>query len=341
MNMRPHCSQKGSILILVLWSLTLLSVLAVHLGLTVQRRIELLSRLEKRSQLQDIAEAGADKAIAAVRTDAKRTAQQTPQSKQFKFNNPSFFQEKSLGGGRFDVNHWEYDDDVYHYAVVYGMVDEERKVNINTAGRDVIERLIRHILSDEERAKELSSAIFDWREHGESEITGFFSDDFYGQLQYPYEAKKTNYETLDELMLVKGMNPQVYRWLTDFVTIYGDGRVNINTAPKAVLVALGFSEELAQKILIVRRGADGREATADDIVFQTTESLGLVLAQTVGLEPQEIEQVNALNARHALTTESRYYKVRSAAQLNNSDEKTVIVCVFDLINGKIKYWREM
>lgn len=334
--------QTGSVLILVLWSLTLLSIFAVHLNLRVRGKITFLSRLEKRRQLQELAEAGARKAMSVVRTDLKQNPEaESVQSKQLKYNNPLFFENKPLGSGSFEVSRWEYDDDVYRYRTVYGLADEERKVNINKADRETIERLILHVLNNEERARELSAAIYDWKEYGQSEVSGLGSDDFYSGLEYSYDKKSADYETLEELMLVKGMNQDVYRWLSDFVTIYGDGKVNVNTAPKTVLIAVGFTDELAQKLLYVRRGADGTDATGDDVIFQTTESLGLVLAQTAGLEAEEIAVIDDLNTRSKLTTFSRHYKIKSSGRLSNSDEKSAIVCVFDAVDGTIKQWREL
>jgi general secretion pathway protein K len=55
--------------------------------------------------------------------------------------------------------------------------------------------------------------------------------------------------------------------LADVLTVHGDGRVNINTAPKEVLMALheGITEEVADKILEAREaepGAEGEDGSA-------------------------------------------------------------------------------
>ena len=65
-------TNKGSILILALWTLTFLTVLAVQIGLIIRQRISLVSRIESRLQLQDMATAGIQKAIAALRLDLTR-----------------------------------------------------------------------------------------------------------------------------------------------------------------------------------------------------------------------------------------------------------------------------
>ncbi len=125
----------------------------------------------------------------------------------------------------------------------WGVVDEESKINLNKTDVQTLTNLLINVLSlNDEDAAKLAQALLDWRQYGESEITGFFSDDYYSNLQYPYPKKSADYETLDEILLVKGMNKQMYDKLINFVTIYGDGAVNINTASKEVLEALGLTE---------------------------------------------------------------------------------------------------
>ena len=141
-------------------------------------------------------------------------------------------------------------------------MDEESKINLNKTDQIVLTNLLIRVLAlKEEEAGQLAAALLDWRQYGESEITGFFSEDYYSNLQYPYPKKSADYETLDEMLLVKGMTQQCYDKLINYVTIYGDGAVNINTASKDVLIALGLQESLVDKILSVRRGRDGLDAT--------------------------------------------------------------------------------
>ena len=130
----------------------------------------------------------------------------------------------------------------------WGVVDEESKINLNKTDQLTLTNLLINVLSlkDEDAAK-LAVALLDWRQYGEGEITGFFSDDYYSNLQYPYPKKSADYETLDEILLVKGMNKEMYDKLINYVTIYGDGAVNINTASKEVLEALGLPDSLGGK----------------------------------------------------------------------------------------------
>ena len=71
-----------------------------------------------------------------------------------------------------------------------------------------------------------------------------------------------------ELELIRGVTPQVYGVLKNFLTVYGSGRVNINTAAPPVLLALGLRPELVDQIVAVRNGPDKIAATGDDVFFR-------------------------------------------------------------------------
>jgi len=169
---------------------------------------------------------------------------------------------------------------------------------------------------------------------------GFYSDAYYLGLDDPYPAKKTNFELLDEMLLLKGMTPAVYEQLIPYVTIYGNGLVNINTAPRPVLLALGLSEDLVSKILYVRRGADGEEATGDDFVFSAPYNIVVHLKRFADVSQAEADQIDKLNFETRLATFSDFYMIQSSAELPISGEKKAIRCVFNRKDGRIEYWRE-
>ncbi|HEO63663.1 MAG TPA: hypothetical protein ENN78_00130, partial [Candidatus Omnitrophica bacterium] len=129
-------------------------------------------------------------------------------------------------------------------------------------------------------------AIIDWRDeddfvYGEEDFgrARGAENAYYQGLVPPYSCKNKDFEILEELLLVKGVTHKLYYGkdedgkikyaLKDFLTVYGEGSVNINTAPEPVLSAL-FGEdfkELASKVCAYRRGADGIIGTKDDRWF--------------------------------------------------------------------------
>ena len=61
------------------------------------------------------------------------------------------------------------------------------------------------------------------------------------------------FKSVNEVLLVEGMSPENFALFKDMVTVYGNGKVNLNTARKSVLLALGMDDELVDAILRFRK----------------------------------------------------------------------------------------
>lgn len=333
---------SGTVLILALWSLGLLTVFAIQMGVNVRQKITLVSRLEKRNHLQFIVEGGIQKAIAILNDELDQEEYHySAESKALRHNNKEQFDKNEMGIGFFEVSYKCFDGPTMDLEKKYGIIDEESKINLNGVAEDVLSSLVEYAVQlDPMDAKKLARAIIDWREYGESEIVGFFSDDYYDNLEYPYPAKNSDFEIIDELLLVKNMNEDIFKKLLPYLTVYGDGRVNINTVSKIVLKALGLDAVLIEKISFVRRGPDGVDSTEDDYVFQNPGTISGELAQLVELKEDELLQIYQLVVDKKLSTYSYFYWIKSTGQLTTSAAKKTIDCIYDTKARKIKYWRE-
>lgn len=178
-------------------------------------------------------------------------------------------------------------------------LDEEGKVNINAAEPGMLEKLAG--LDDDVRA-----CILDWADENDVPRLGGAEAAYYSMLRPPYRTKNKPMEIMPELMLVRGIDHQLYYGedanqnrvldpneddgvrrfplddpdgklqlgLVDLLTVYGSGRVNLNTAPVQVLMAIpGLSEESAKAVADFRDGADGVPGTSDNCPFETMEQL--------------------------------------------------------------------
>lgn len=127
--------------------------------------------------------------------------------------------------------------------------EENSKLNINkivddfdktTVQYDMLLRLLDALELDSSTALAIKDYI---DTDGMSEGAGFEDS-----------ARNSRMESIDELMLVAGVDPGVYNTLSPYVTVYGNGRVNINTAQWPVLasIAEGVTEDLAQSAIETR-----------------------------------------------------------------------------------------
>jgi len=341
---RPAADRKGSILVIALWSLCLLVVFAINLGNGVRQKLILVYRLDEKSKLRFIAEAGIKKAIVELRK-GKETIANTGEIYDSLndnwSNNVSAFKDVDIGGGTFNISYTYIDGKSPYPTIRYGLIDEQRKININTADEKILRHLFRLVLDfTEVEAQELAASIVDWRD-SDSELSiplGSAEDYDYQGLRYPYEAKDTRFEVLEELLLVNGMDEEIFEKIKDYVTIYGDGKVNINTTSKVVLVALGLNEGLADKILYFRYGKDGTLSTPDDNVFVMSSTIVPELSQFCNLSDSEVAQLSVIVDKY-LAVGSDTFKIRSVSKLDNGKNTAEITCMVNR-RGKILYWQE-
>lgn len=319
-------TKKGSILIVALWSLFFLGALALVLNAHISPQIILASKLKERAKCYYLAKAGVKKTIQIIATDETIGYDAL---KDF-YNDGQF---KELGEGEFSI----------------ALMDEERKININKASAELLKRLLgiaAGIVGPE--ASAIADSILDWRD-GDNDAREFGAENSYYQgLSPSYPCKNKDFEVIEELLLVKGINRDIFDKIEDVLTIYGQGAVNINTAPRIVLESLGMSSALSQKLIDFRNGDDGIEATEDDFVFDNVFDVASDLRKAENLSQEEIDQLNSVIGGNLVSVASDNFTGKSVGKLKNRPtipagfERTYgtsITFVFGR-DKKIRYWRE-
>ncbi len=333
--------QRASILIISMWVLFLLSVIAVTIASSARQRLHFLQWFDERRQLRTIAEAGIWRGELELLKKMHGSNEVPFDALKERWATNPYFKDVFLGKGAFSILYTQTDCSNGVETVHYGIVDEERKININTASFDTLKILFANVTNiGDSRIEELAACLIDWRDP-DSALTRPSSaeDSFYKNLRDPYVARNEDFQVLDELFLVKGVDSCVYNMIKDYITIYGNGRVNINTAPQQVLRALGLTDPLIDDILRFRAGKDETEATEDDNVFESVEEIVPRLSQEYHLSPEAIKILSDVTFEY-FTTASAYYMIRSVSRLPHRPSTREIVCVINRHTGDIRYWRE-
>jgi general secretion pathway protein K len=150
--------------------------------------------------------------------------------------------------------------------------DESGKININklvegSAFNNIMKGILTRFLSQsrfklrDREVEDLVNAIKDWID-ADSEVTGTGAENAYYQgLGKPYTARNGPMESIDELLLVRGVTRDLFYGTTEmpglssFLTVYGEGKININTAPREVLQALApaITEDMSNRMDDYRR----------------------------------------------------------------------------------------
>lgn len=126
-------------------------------------------------------------------------------------------------------------------------------LNINVANEAALKAFFAFVLRDTEVANDLAASILDWRDPDSlPRINGAERDDYIKKhlLVLP---TNTPFREIEELIHVNAMTPEIYATVVPYLTTRGDGRININTAPEAVLRTLpGVTDDVIANILGLR-----------------------------------------------------------------------------------------
>ena len=333
----PRQTERGSILIVAVWSLFFLSALAVAVNAYVVSNLNTAAKIKNRAQLLYLAKAGLRLAVSEI---ANKTTGLCDTLKDPWNSDEKIFKEIACGeNGNLSIRHMAYDEKGQE-EYVYGLIDEERKININKVSRPALKSFfeISAGLTSRE-ASDIAGAIVDWRDSDEEPSEGGAENGYYGALDPPYFCKNADFQVLEELLLVKGMTTELYNKTKERLTVYGTGSVNINTADEAVLQSTGIDPSVSEKIIRFRKGNDGMDATGDDRIFRSADSIIEDLLKLETLSSEETDRIRNILAMGLLSACSDNFMGKSEAKLKNGRDTMKVTFVFDRA-GAIKYWRE-
>ncbi len=335
-------TKTASILILTLWTLSFLTIFVVGLGYSVSTQLHLASHIQDRLKTYYLAKAGIEQAI--VRCNLDEEAGYTALNEEWS-NSSDFFKEIAFGSGYISVGYEPADNTVdseSRQEMIYGLMDESGRININKAPLGVLESLfVNGADVESEEAVDIAQAVVDWRDRDVITSPKGAESDFYEGLDKAYPCKDDDFQVAEELLMVKGMTPSIFTKISDVITVYGDGKLNINTASQRALCAAGLSEELAGRVVEYRRGDDEIDGTEDDNIFTTVSAI----REIGSLFTEEAEEINNLTSANFLTVKSDVFRVISTGILKKGERvfRGTITAVFEISpasSPKMLYWCE-
>ena len=207
--------------------------------------------------------------------------------------------------------------------------DEQGKLNINMLldphGKDNKERIeqFSRFMDILKLDKKLLNALLDWLDPDDIERLDGAEDFYYSSLPIPYSCGNQRFLTPFQIFLVKGFE-KLYENLLDYITIYSDGKININTAPKEVLMSLSdrIDESIAKNILEYR----------EDKEFEDINEL----KEVPGIDSSLFSEI-----RPYITVKSNTFSL--IAKSRCKDTENIIRAVLKRKNkgSDILYWRVM
>jgi general secretion pathway protein K len=210
--------QRGIALMLVLWVLALLTIIAVGLTATQRTESTLAGNQLATARFRAVAEAAVSWAILNLLAP------------------PSTFDE--------DVDEWVPDGSARPWifageTLEIKVFNEASRIDLNTAGRDLLENMFTAVELPRDEASALADAIEDWRDDNDTTELNGAEDGDYEDAGRSYGAKDGPFESVDELQLVLGVDRDLYRRVLPALTVdSGGGKLEQTFASPLVLAAV-------------------------------------------------------------------------------------------------------
>jgi len=220
---------EGFALVLVLWVLSLLTIMAGSFALSMRREAGIVTGSSNNAQAAAIAESGL--AVAELM-----------------LMHPDPLQRWHTDGSIYQL---DYADS----KVRVRLLSEAGKVDLNSADQTLLQGLMVHAPVDEQLQTRLVNAILDWRDADDLVHIEGAEKEEYKDAGLSYGPRNKPFQSIEELQLVLGMNDQVFKWLENRVTVYsGQPQVDLTQASQEVLQVLpGMDPELINEYIAARR----------------------------------------------------------------------------------------
>ena len=287
--------KRGSVLVGLLWCLAVLAVVVTSVLYTARMELMVVKNYSDSLQAYYLAVAGAEKAKALIFHEAVERKRSAQHHSGALFDSPEDFQDVELGRGVFRVLRQGGREE--GGQIVYGISDEESRLNVNLAGLEQLQKLYG-------MTPELAAAIIDWRDEDNNASAGGAESEYYATLRRPYIPRDGNFQTARELLMVRGVEPELllgedanqnglldaeeddrnangpadngdgildhgwagyltFETVTQNTTATGEEKVDVQTATESELTGIpGITQEIA-KAIIAHRGENRLENIAD------------------------------------------------------------------------------
>lgn len=271
---------KGVALIMVLWVIAILSVVALEFSFGMRTEANMARHFKDEIYLYGLAEAGLYRTVLELI-----------------YKHHPILQQKRRAmkeGVPPEKEEWITDGRPYLLRFSQGRCEvrvmaEDGKININLVSESLLRKIIGNMGLEDEARDEVISSIMDWRDPDDFYRLNGAENDYYRSLPDPYDCKNGNLDSIEELLLIKGVTRELFYGkikkedggrervgLKDLFSVYSFGeQIDLNSASFLVMrMALGIPEEMAR--LIVKAREEKRFESQQDLVQRVPEIAPLV-----------------------------------------------------------------
>lgn len=330
--------RRGAALITALWTVLLLSLLVAGLAHEMRLQSGITSFARKRLKAQAAARGGAEYAKFLLAKSFEASAFEEVDLERESFRVLAKNLERGIAVTGIEV-------EMGPSRAIVDILPEAGRRNVNLLQDEDWEEILDQSGVPEELWPALIDCFMDFvdaddyhRLHGAEKDDAFYKD-------RGYPPKNAPLDTIDEMLLIKGFTPEIVyggpppdprgeplRGIAHLLTTFGDGKVNVNTASREVLLTLTaggqtLTEWEVEDILRHRLGEDGIPNTVDDGFASVQE----VIAKT-GINPAFAERISV--------SDRRFVRVVSIGE--NGGVRMGVWAVLEVGRNRVTpiYWRE-
>ncbi len=300
--------QRGMALVLALMAVSFLVAITVQLFSTVNWQMQAAGNMGDSIQLDTMTRSALNLARAALFADQKENNFDSLHDGWHTMDPERI--AGLMGTGKLTIEVEDLSGRLQVNALVFSGQDPAQKGQHEERQRLLWERFLtsgKFAVEDNEKASALVDALHDWIDKGDEELLNGAESDYYQGLNPPYSAHNGPVSYPEELLLIRGMTPELfygnekYLGLARFITVAGsDGKINLNSAPPELIqyLAPGIDEEAAAKLVEFRQEIVNRDALATPGWYKQVSSF-----------PGDVDISQEL-----LTTKSQYFLVKATAE---------------------------
>ena len=194
-------NERGVALLVVLWIFIFLFVVAFDFSTSVREEAAAANRFSDETEGYYIALAGFERGVYEFLQQSTGRETLGAQKKADIFDGD--WHEEAVGGGTFRVR-W---------------IDEGGKINLNRADEATLRRIFTNLGVEEPTRGILVDSIMDWRDSDDLHRINGAENDYYRALKPPYTAKNGPFDTVEDLLWVRGMTAALF---------YGDRNAEVD-----------------------------------------------------------------------------------------------------------------
>lgn len=303
--------RKGFVLLIVMWTLALLTILTISFARRALYDNRVAAYSVDRTQCLHLARGAVQRGIAEIQN------KQVIDFLQRKGNRTSFDQRWAQPRDLItdeNIVRLSGPTETEGESCRYEIIDEERFISVNKASEGILDNI------DAMSFRTVSDIM-----NRRATLSG---------------KRDLAFVSREELRTLDGMDDDI--WLgdkndpgvRDLVTIWGDGKINLNTASREVLELVpDVSSSALEAFVMYRNGSDGVRGTADDKFFQSFSDIG----PEAGIPPLQV----SLLQRHC-KLDSSFFTIRGIATQRQGQVRATVSATVHLTpdGAPVLTWRE-